>query len=138
MGRTYQFYVYILSSLSGTLYIGITDDLHKRVLQHKHKRFEGFTWNHDVDRLLHFEQFVDVRNAIVREKQLKGWRREKKGEALRKNKSTLGRPQQELVFIQLICWGVRARETQIEEPYLISSCLNPSNPCPSALYTDEP
>jgi putative endonuclease len=78
MGRTYQFYVYILSSLSCTLYIGITDDLHKRVLQHKHKRFEGFTWNHDVDRLLHFEQLVDVRNAIVREKQLKGWRREKK------------------------------------------------------------
>jgi putative endonuclease len=84
MPRSYEFFVYILSSLSGTLYIGITDDIHKRVWQHKHKRFQGFTCDHDVDRLLYFEQFVDVRNAIAREKQLKGWRREKKIKLLEK------------------------------------------------------
>ncbi len=78
MGRTYQFYVYILSSLRGTLYIGMTDNLRKRIWQHKNKVVEGFTCDYDINRLLYWEEFVDVRNAIAREKQLKGWRREKK------------------------------------------------------------
>jgi len=68
MMSTKRYYVYILSSLSGTLYIGITNNLQKRMVEHK----EG------VHRLVYFESYDDVRNAIHREKQLKGWRREKK------------------------------------------------------------
>ena len=76
--REYRFYTYILGSISGTLYIGMTNNLEKRVWQHKHHEFPGFTAKFGVDRLLYFERFDDVRNAIKREKQLKGWTRQKK------------------------------------------------------------
>ncbi len=76
--REYRFYTYILGSLSGTLYIGMTNNLRRRIWQHKQHEIEGFTAKHGVDRLLYFESFDDVRNAIDREKQWKGWRREKK------------------------------------------------------------
>jgi len=78
MGRTRQFYVYILSSRSGTLYIGMTNDLRRRIWEHKNKLLGGFSTQYAVDRLLYWEEFVDARNAIAREKQLKGWRRERK------------------------------------------------------------
>ena len=74
--RTYC--VYIVGSLSGTLYIGMTGNLHKRAFEHKCHRIEGFTDKYDVERLLYWESYDDVHNAIGREKQLKGWRREKK------------------------------------------------------------
>lgn len=70
--------VYIMGSLSGTLYIGMTNDLRKRVFQHKFHRLEGFTEKYNVERLLYFESFDEVSKAINREKQLKGWRRSKK------------------------------------------------------------
>ena len=70
--------VYIMGSLSGTLYIGITSNLHKRAFQHKFHRIEGFTDQHNVERLLYWESFDDAHKAIAREKQLKGWRRSKK------------------------------------------------------------
>lgn len=70
--------VYILGSISGTLYVGMTNNLHRRVWQHKQHQTEGFTKEYGVDRLLYWFSFDDVRNAIDREKQLKGWRREKK------------------------------------------------------------
>lgn len=76
--REKHFYVSILGSLSGTWYIGMTNDIVKRVWQHKQHEFEGFTAEYDVDRLLYWESFDDVRNAINREKQLKGWVRRKK------------------------------------------------------------
>ncbi len=76
--REYRFYTYIVGSLSGTLYIGITNSLERRVWQHKHHEFPGFTAKYGVDRLLCFERFGDVRVAIDREKQLKGWKRQKK------------------------------------------------------------
>jgi putative endonuclease len=72
------YYVYIIGSLSGTLYIGVTSNLHKRAFEHKFHRIEGFTDQHDVERLLYRESFDDVRKAIAREKQLKGLRRSKK------------------------------------------------------------
>ena len=72
------YYVYILGSLSGTLYIGVTGKLEKRLRQHKEHVFEGFSEKYDVDRLLYWESYDDVHMAIAREKQLKGWRREKK------------------------------------------------------------
>ncbi len=73
-----HYFVYIVGSISGTLYIGLTNNLDRRVLQHKQHEIEGFTKDYDVDRLLFFESYDDVRIAINREKQLKGWRREKK------------------------------------------------------------
>jgi putative endonuclease len=70
--------VYIMGSLSGTLYIGMTSNLHKRVFEHKFHRMEGFTDKYQVERLLYWESFDEVQKAINREKQLKGWRRSKK------------------------------------------------------------
>ena len=67
-----------MGSISGTLYIGVTSNLHKRVFEHKFHRIEGFTDKYDVERLLYWESFGEVGCAIAREKQLKGWRRSKK------------------------------------------------------------
>ena len=76
--RQHCYTVYILGSITGTLYIGITSDLRTRVRQHRNHSFGGFTAKYDVHRLLYCETFREVTNAIAREKQLKGWRREKK------------------------------------------------------------
>jgi putative endonuclease len=72
------YYVYIMGSLSGTLYIGMTSKLHTRTFEHKFHRLEGFTDKYHVERLLYWESFDLVHRAIGREKQLKGWRRSKK------------------------------------------------------------
>lgn len=69
---------YIMGSLTGTLYIGVTSNLPKRVFEHKFHRIAGFTDKYDVEPLLYGESFDDVQKAICREKQLKGWRRSKK------------------------------------------------------------
>jgi putative endonuclease len=77
--REYHFYVYMMQSASRrALYIGMTNDLRKRVSQHRRHAVEGFTDDYNATRLVYWESFADVRNAIEREKQLKGWRREKK------------------------------------------------------------
>ena len=76
--RERHYYVYLLGSLSGTLYIGVTSDLAFRVRQQKDHAFAGFTAKYDVDRLLYYEIYGNVNTAIAREKQLKGWRRAKK------------------------------------------------------------
>jgi len=72
------YHVYILASATGVLYTGITNHLEHRAFQHKCNFVPGFTSEHTVHRLVYFEGFRDVRAAIAREKQLKGWRREKK------------------------------------------------------------
>ena len=74
--RTY--YVYILSSNTGTLYIGVTNSLERRMYEHKNKLIEGFTRKYSIDRLIYYEEFLDVNEAIRREKELKGWLRKKK------------------------------------------------------------
>src|SRR5438552_18435443 len=71
-------YVYILSSLSGTLYVGTTDDLRLRITEHKQGLFDGFTKKYQVDRLMYYETFSEPRKASDREKQIKKYRREKK------------------------------------------------------------
>jgi putative endonuclease len=71
-------YVYIMTSPSGTLYTGMTNDLKRRVYQHKHKLIPGFTAKYNVTRLVHYEETSDVKSAIAREKQIKGWVRRKK------------------------------------------------------------
>jgi len=79
MPREYRFYVYVLQSSSRrSLYIGMTNNLHRRVFEHKTHRTEGFTDQYNATRLVYWQSFDDVYKAIAREKQLKGWRREKK------------------------------------------------------------
>ena len=67
-----------MASASGVLYTGVTSHLEARVAQHKQKLFPGFSAIYNTTKLVYFEPFSDVRNAIAREKQLKRWRREKK------------------------------------------------------------
>lgn len=71
--------VYILTNWSGkVMYIGVTNDLQRRLYEHRHQLADGFTKRYNVHKLVYFEQTGDVRAAIAREKQLKGWSREKK------------------------------------------------------------
>lgn len=73
-----KFWVYIVASRTGTLYIGMTNDLEVRVRQHKAGEIEGFSAQYHCTRLVYYESFDYVQKAINREKQLKGWRRSKK------------------------------------------------------------
>ena len=73
-----NFYVYIMGSKSGTLYVGLTNDIKRRVHEHKNHLVPGFTSKYNIDRLLYFETIDDATAAINREKQIKAWRREKK------------------------------------------------------------
>jgi putative endonuclease len=71
-------HVYILGSSTGTLYIGVTSGLYTRVIQHREGRLSGFAHKYACNRLLYAEPFASIDEAIAREKQLKGWRRQKK------------------------------------------------------------
>ena len=73
-----QYYVYIMTSSSGTLYVGMTNNLQRRVYEHKYNLIEGFTKKYNVTRLIYFEETGDVQSAIAREKEIKKWRRNKK------------------------------------------------------------
>jgi putative endonuclease len=73
-----HYYVYIMASHSRTLYTGVTNDLLRRVYEHKHRLTPGFTSKYNMTRLVYFEDAGDVRSAIEREKQIKGWLRAKK------------------------------------------------------------
>ena len=76
--KEHRYWVYIVSSNSGTLYIGVTDNLTRRVLEHKSGKIEGFASKYHCHRLVYYEGFDNILKAISREKQLKGWRRSKK------------------------------------------------------------
>ena len=81
-----QYFVYILASKrNGTLYIGVTKNLQKRVYEHKEKKVEGFTQKYDVSKLVYFEQTSDVHSALARERQLKKWNRAWKINLIEKN-----------------------------------------------------
>ncbi len=73
-----RYFVYIMSSRSRVLYVGLTNDLERRVLEHQSMQVPGFTQKYRVTRLVWFEEFQDIRTAIEREKQIKAWRRSKK------------------------------------------------------------
>ena len=71
--------VHILTNWNGkVMYIGVTNDLQRRLYEHRHQLVDGFTKRYNVHKLVYFEQTGDIRAAIAREKQLKGWSREKK------------------------------------------------------------
>lgn len=74
--RTY--YVYIMASRSRVLYTGVTNDLARRVEEHKQGLNSGFTSRYGVTRLVYFEEFTDIRDAIAREKKVKDWRRSRR------------------------------------------------------------
>lgn len=74
----YTNFVYIMSSYRGTLYVGVTDDLPRRVMEHKLGKASAFTAKYNVNRLVHYEQSDNIVDAIAREKQIKGWTRIKK------------------------------------------------------------
>lgn len=74
--KTYS--VYILTNRSGTLYVGVTNDLERRMVEHASGDAKTFTGRYALDRLVYVEEYPEVRDAIRREKQLKGWRRSKK------------------------------------------------------------
>ena len=80
--------VYIMASRSLTLYVGVTRDLAPRAGEHKRHAMEGFTSKYRVERLVYYERFADIRTAIAREKQLKGWRRDKKIALIRSKNPT--------------------------------------------------
>jgi putative endonuclease len=73
-----QYYVYIMTHASRTLYVGVTNNLERRVWEHKHKAIPGFTSKYNITQLAYSETFNDIRHAIAREKQIKGWLRVKK------------------------------------------------------------
>ncbi len=68
-----QYYVYIMASYRGILYTGITNDLARRVYEHRSKVVDGFTKKYNVSKLVYYEATQDVMSAIAREKQIKGW-----------------------------------------------------------------
>ena len=78
-----EYYVYIMSNTSGTLYTGITNDLERRVYEHKKKLIAGFTKRYNITKLVYFDSSNDVTAAIVREKQIKGMLRSKKIELIK-------------------------------------------------------
>jgi putative endonuclease len=73
-----KYFVYIMTSKTGTLYTGVTNDLENRVYQHKHKLIEGFTKKYNITCLAYFEETTNIDSAIKREKEIKSWRRSKK------------------------------------------------------------
>ena len=78
VNRQKTYHVYIMSNQSRTLYTGVTNDIVRRVYEHKHKLVPGFTSKYNITRLVYFEETNDIQVALAREKQLKGWVRQKK------------------------------------------------------------
>ena len=73
-----SYYVYIMTNKSRTLYTGVTNNLARRVYEHKNKLVPGFTSKYNITQLVHYEETNDVQVALAREKQIKGWLRSKK------------------------------------------------------------
>ena len=78
MPREYRFFVYIMSSKSRRIYTGVTNNIERRVRQHKAGEIEGFTQRYKINRLVFYQRFQYVGNAIRREKEIKGWDRAKR------------------------------------------------------------
>lgn len=76
--RTRTYYVYIMASRSPNLYTGVTNSIYRRVLQHKSGEIDGFTERYNINRLVYYETFHQIGNAIAREKRIKSWTRAKR------------------------------------------------------------
>ena len=73
-----QYYVYILANRTKTIYTGVTNDLQRRIFEHKHLMTKGFAYKYKLTKLVYYEVGRDIKVAISREKQIKGWLRKKK------------------------------------------------------------
>jgi len=81
MSTERHYFVYLLTNWSNkVMYVGVTNDLERRVLEHKQKAVKGFTEKYNVTRLVYFEETTDIYEALAREKEIKKWRREKKND----------------------------------------------------------
>ena len=81
MPKEKHFYVYLLTNCNNkVMYVGVTNDLQRRLYEHKNKLVQGFTEKYNVDKLVYFEETDDVNSALAREKEIKKWRREKKNQ----------------------------------------------------------
>ena len=78
MYKNHNYYVYIMASVNYVIYIGVTNDLIRRVEEHKNEVVDGFSQKYKTKKLVYYEYFNQINDAIRREKELKGWRREKK------------------------------------------------------------
>lgn len=81
--KIYDFYVYIIASSTGTLYIGVTNNLARRVAEHREGRIEGFSKKYSCKKLVYYEQHQYIYNAIEREKEIKDWNRKRKEELIK-------------------------------------------------------
>lgn len=84
-----SYYVYVMGNRRPTLYIGVTNDLVRRVYEHKQGLADGFTKKYGLNKLLYYEQFLSVEDAIIREKRLKHWNRKWKLDLIQKLNPTL-------------------------------------------------
>ena len=84
-------FVYILGSISGVFYIGVTNDLERRISEHKSSVIDGFTKKYRANRLLWYERYDRIEDAIGREKQMKNWRRDKKARLIERDNPGLRR-----------------------------------------------
>jgi putative endonuclease len=85
----HQYYLYILSNKkNGTLYIGVSNNLERRMFEHKNKLVEGFTKTYGLDKLVYFEIFQFINDAIKREKSMKKWKRQWKINLIEENNPT--------------------------------------------------
>ena len=85
-----SYYVYIMTNIKNTtFYIGVTNNLIKRIYEHKNKLVDGFTSKYNIDKLVYFEDTSDIKSAIAREKQLKNWHREWKINLIKSQNSDL-------------------------------------------------
>ena len=76
--KRYSYYIYILASESGTLYTGVSNNLERRISEHKQDLIEGFSKKYHCHRLVYYEHYNNINTAIAREKQIKNWNRKKK------------------------------------------------------------
>lgn len=88
MNSSRSYFVYIVANRSHNLYTGVTNNLKRRVLEHREGLLPGFTKRYRIHRLVHYEPFGDIRAAIAREKQIKGWDREKRIALIEANNPT--------------------------------------------------
>ena len=81
-----MYYIYILTTKNNAmLYIGVTNDLQRRLYEHKNKLIDGFTKKFGISKLVYYEEYNEIEQAIAREKQLKGWKRAKKNWLIEKD-----------------------------------------------------
>jgi putative endonuclease len=110
-----DYYIYIMSNRTDVLYIGITNNLDRRIAEHVEGAVPGFTQKYYLGRLVYFESYANAVDAIAREKQLKGWRREKKIkliESLNPKWSDLSRSASRHRFAEVLRHGSRCSAAQ--------------------------